>query len=71
MRKIINFIFICLGIVYVISAILLAFNVYVRDSYEMFFGIELSRPGYILYKAILGLLLIAIAGIDQLRKGRY
>ncbi len=70
MRKVINYFFVCLGIVYVISAILLAFNVYARESYEMFFSIELSRSGYILYKALLGLLLITIAVIDQRRRGK-
>jgi len=70
MRRAINYFFLILGLVYMISGLLLLFNVYNRETYEIFFGIELSKTAYIAYKVLLGALFLVVAIIDQQRRGK-
>ena len=69
MRKIVNYIFLVLGLVYMISGLLLLFRQETQDVYSVFFGFELSRNGYVLYKVIVGAVLVLITIVD-LRQAR-
>lgn len=69
MRNILNFLFLALGLLFLISALALLFGLTSRISYEIFFGIETSKTGYIAYKLIVGALLVFVALLD-LRKGK-
>ena len=68
MRRVVNYIFMGLGLLYMISGIVLLFQSSGPDEYSVFFGVELSKEYYVLYKSVIGALLIAVALID-LRKG--
>jgi len=69
MRKVLNYFFLALGLVILISAILLLLGFTSRVSYEIFFGIETSKAGYIVYKLILGTVLVLVSLMD-LRKSK-
>ena len=64
MRKTVNYIFLVLGLVYMISGILLMFEQYPQDTYSIFFGLELSKNGYMLYKVLVGAVLVLITIVD-------
>ena len=64
MRRIINYIFLVLGLVYMISGLLLLFSESIEDTYTVFFGLELSKNGYVAYKTVIGALLVIISIID-------
>ena len=69
MRKIVNYIFLVLGLVYLISGLLLLFREETLEVYKVFFGFELSRNGYVLYKVLVGAVLVLITIVD-LRQAR-
>lgn len=64
MRRIVNYIFLVLGLVYMISGLLLLFSESIEDTYTVFFGLELSKNGYVAYKTVIGALLVIISIID-------
>ena len=64
MRKIVNYIFLVLGFVYMISGLLLLFRQETQDVYTVFFGFELSKSGYVLYKVLVGAILVLITIVD-------
>ena len=64
MRKIVNYIFLVLGLVYMISGLLLLFQQDTQEIYTVFFGLELSKNGYVLYKVLVGALLVLITIVD-------
>ena len=64
MRRIFNYIFLVLGLVYMISGLLLLFSESIEDTYTVFFGLELSKNGYVAYKTVIGALLVIISIID-------
>lgn len=70
MRKIINYFFLVLGLVYMISGLLLLFQTTSQETYRVFFGVELSKTAYVIYKVIVGgvLVLITIADLKYRRK---
>ena len=68
MKKVIDFIFLFLGMVYLVSALILLFGKADPHNYEIFFGIELNRASYITYKMIIGVILIVVSSVDLLRK---
>ncbi len=69
MRNILNFFFIALGLLFLISALALLFGFTSRISYEILFGLETSKAWYISYKLTVGALLVFVAFLD-LRKGK-
>ena len=69
MRRTVNYIFLLLGIVYMISGLLLLFRQESQEIYTVFFGFELSENGYVLYKVLVGAVLVLISIID-LRQAR-
>ena len=69
MRKFVNYFFLVLGVIYVLSGFLLLFQQESQEVYTVFFGFELSRNGYILYKTLIGAVLILITIVD-LRRNR-
>ncbi len=68
MKKAIGFFFLFLGAVYIVSALMLWFGVTDRESYDIFFGLEVSKGNYVLYKLIIGALLMLVAYFDLRRK---
>lgn len=64
MRRIVNYIFLVLGLVYMISGLLLLFQQDNQEIYTVFFGLELSKNGYVLYKVLVGALLVLITIVD-------
>jgi hypothetical protein len=64
-RKALNYFFLLLGLVYIISALVLLFGPAGSSSYEAFFGWELSTANYILYKLFVGSILIVVAVLDM------
>ena len=64
MRKVVNYIFLVLGLVYMISGLLLLFQQDTQDTYSVFFGWELSKNGYVLYKVLVGAVLVLITIVD-------
>lgn len=69
MRKAINYFFMVLGLVYAVSGLILIFNSNGEETYEVFFGLELSKLGYITYKVVIGIMLLMVAIVD-LRKNK-
>ncbi|MEN8789999.1 MAG: hypothetical protein ABF295_10825 [Flavobacteriaceae bacterium] len=69
MRKVLNYLFLALGLIILISALALLFGFTSRVSYEIFLGIEVSKTGYIVYKLILGTVLVLVSFMD-LRKSK-
>ena len=69
MRKFVNYFFLILGVIYVLSGLLMLFQQEDQEVYTVFFGFELSRNGYIIYKTLIGLVLILITIVD-LRRNR-
>ena len=69
MRKFVNYFFLVLGVIYVISGFLLLFQQESQEVYSVFFGFELSLNGYVIYKTLVGSVLIMITIID-LRRNR-
>lgn len=67
MRKAINYFFMALGLVYAVSGLFLIFNSGGEATYELFFGLELSKWGYIAYKMVVGIILTLVAIIDLRR----
>ena len=70
MRKIINYIFLVLGLVYMISGLLLLFQRDTQETYSLFFGLELSKNGYMLYKVLVGAVLVLITIVDLRLAGK-
>ena len=70
MRRIVNYIFLVLGFVYMISGLLLLFRQETQEVYTVFFGFELSKNGYVLYKVLVGILLVLITIVDLRRAGK-
>ncbi len=68
MKKAIGLFFLFLGVVYLVSALLLLFGATERASYDIFFGIEVSRSTYIVYKLLIGAVLVLVAYLDLKRK---
>ena len=69
MKQFLNYLFLVLGLVFMISGLALLLGYNSRVSYEIFFGIETSKTGYVIYKLTVGLVLLFVA-IADLRKGK-
>ncbi len=69
MRKVLNYFFLAVGAVILVSVLALVFGFTSRVSYEIFFGIETTKIGYIAYKLVLGTVLVLVSLMD-LRKAK-
>ena len=70
MRRVVNYVFLVLGLIYMISGLLLLFQQNTQETYTVFFGFELSKNGYVLYKVLVGVLLVLITIVDLRMTGK-
>ena len=58
MSKFLNYFFAILGIIFIIKGIGLILDGDPQAKYELFFGIQFSKPAYVIYELILGVALL-------------